>query len=101
MEKAVIVGKCPICGGNVFENTRNYGCGNWKTKGCKFVIWKEIAGAEITPEIAHELLENGATTETLKFHSRKTGHDFEAGLALDADGQIKFTFPPRKDEDAE
>ncbi len=88
---ANIIGKCPLCGKTVFENAKSYGCSGWKD-GCKFVIWKEIAGAEITPEIAKELIENGSTKEKLQFHSRKSGKDFEAGLTLDPDGEVKFSF---------
>lgn len=34
-----VLGKCPNCGGNIMENSKGFGCSNWK-KGCKFVIWK-------------------------------------------------------------
>ncbi|MDC3414684.1 DNA topoisomerase [Aquibacillus sp. 3ASR75-11] len=34
-----VLGKCPICGGNVIEGYKGFGCSNWKS-GCKFIIWK-------------------------------------------------------------
>lgn len=90
---ANIVGRCPLCGKPVFENQKNYGCGGWKD-GCHFHIWKEIAGCEVTPDMAHELLEQGATAKTYKFHSRAKDKDFYAGLKLE-DGEVKLVFPDR------
>ena len=29
--------KCPICGAPIVENSKAYGCSNWKN-GCKFTI---------------------------------------------------------------
>jgi DNA topoisomerase III len=34
-----VLGKCPICGHAVMENTKAFGCSNWKN-GCTFAIWK-------------------------------------------------------------
>lgn len=34
------LGKCPVCGSDVIEGKKGFGCSNWKG-GCKFVIWKE------------------------------------------------------------
>lgn len=41
---------CPLCGGNIIEGKKGYGCENWHpAKGdCKFVIWKEIMGKRLT-----------------------------------------------------
>lgn len=33
------VGICPVCGNNIVEKEKNFGCVNWKN-GCKFAIWK-------------------------------------------------------------
>jgi DNA topoisomerase-3 len=33
-------GKCPLCGHDIIEGQRGFGCSNWRS-GCKFVIWKE------------------------------------------------------------
>jgi DNA topoisomerase-3 len=41
------IGSCPLCKSPVVENKKAYGCSNWKS-GCKFVIWKTIAGKKIT-----------------------------------------------------
>ena len=62
------LGLCPRCGavtGEIIrENSRAYGCTSWKSReeaGCGFVIWKQVAGRTITPEIARQLLEEGRT----------------------------------------
>ncbi|MDD3466322.1 MAG: DNA topoisomerase [Campylobacterales bacterium] len=40
-ESKTKVGNCPECGkGNVFENTKAFGCSRFKD-GCKFTLWKE------------------------------------------------------------
>ena len=39
---ATVLGVCPICGGNIVEGKKGYGCSNWKPPiACKFVIWKK------------------------------------------------------------
>jgi len=50
------LGKCPLCGGSVVENKKAYGCANWRTKNCTFVIWKTIAGKIISEATAKTLL---------------------------------------------
>ncbi|MCL4441699.1 MAG: DNA topoisomerase III, partial [Firmicutes bacterium] len=45
------LGSCPLCGRNVVETTKGYGCSGYQ-EGCKFTIWKEIAGKKITPKQA-------------------------------------------------
>lgn len=44
-KKREVLGVCPLCGGEVVEGTKGFGCLAYK-KGCKFVIWKD------TPEIS-------------------------------------------------
>ncbi|MCL2674597.1 MAG: DNA topoisomerase III [Defluviitaleaceae bacterium] len=57
------LGACPKCKeGSVFENSKAFGCTEWK-KGCKFTIWKNsLASAkiEITAEDIAKLLATGA-----------------------------------------
>ena len=50
------VGKCPQCGGDVVERKSAFGCDNWKSQGCSFVIWKEQSGKTVTREEAIEKL---------------------------------------------
>ena len=56
------IGPCPICDGQIKENSRAYGCSSWKSRkntGCGFVIWKrERGGHEVSREEALERLED-------------------------------------------
>lgn len=41
-KKLEVLGKCPLCGGNVIEGTKGFGCMNWREPtSCKFTIWKK------------------------------------------------------------
>lgn len=86
---ATRIGPCPVCGGDIVDGRKGYGCSNWEN-GCRFVIWKTIAQKPITPEIAVQLLETGAT-ELLGGFKSKAGKEFEARLKL-VDGEVKFAF---------
>lgn len=55
------LGKCPVCGGDVLENTKSFYCTRWRG-GCKFTIWKsdfERYAVKLTPEIVSTLLKDG------------------------------------------
>lgn len=84
------LGKCPLCGGDIVENSKAFGCSNWKEKSCKFVIWKRIAGKEISAELAKMLIEQGRT-EKLGGFTSKAGKPFETTLVL-REGKVEFSF---------
>ena len=57
------LGKCPVCGNDVIEGEKAFGCVNWKN-GCKFSIWKDdkfinSLGKKVTKEMVEILLKNG------------------------------------------
>ena len=57
------IGKCPVCGNDIIEGEKGFGCINWKN-GCKFTIWKndrfiESLGKKVTKEMVGLLLKNG------------------------------------------
>lgn len=85
----VALGKCPRCGSEVVEQPKSYGCADWK-QGCKFTIWKTIAGKSIGVRTAQELLQQGRSAVIRGFQS-KAGRPFEARLKLDA-GEVRFDF---------
>ncbi|MCR4428211.1 MAG: DNA topoisomerase 3 [Caldiserica bacterium] len=102
MKKATssAIGKCPLCGGEVRENRAAFSCSNWKT-GCKFVIWKKIAGKTITRKQAQTLLEKGKTGILSGFKSKK-GKSFRAMLELEGNSVVlKFPNGPEKKEEKE
>ncbi len=65
----VALGVCPLCGGSVVEQAKSYGCDNWKS-GCKFKIWKTIAGKKITIRSAQALLKKGRSPKLKGFESK-------------------------------
>jgi DNA topoisomerase-3 len=85
-----VIGKCPICGGDIKENKLAYSCSNWKN-GCKFVIWKKIAGKTITRKQAQVLLEKGKTEILSGFKSKK-GKAFRATLVIE-NNSVVMKFP--------
>ncbi len=92
-----IIGKCPVCGGNIVEGKKGYGCSNWKEKDCKFVIWNTIAGKKISQIQAKKLLETGKTDYIEGFKSKK-GNTFGAYLTLDKENKVIFKFKKDKEE---
>lgn len=96
-----VVGKCPLCGGEVARNSFGYGCKNYKEKGCRFAFRYSICKRAISVDNAKKLLENGISDKICGFVSKKNTL-FDAYLAIEG-GEIKFRFdpPPRnngKDE---
>lgn len=89
------IGVCPLCGGDVLENSKAFGCSNWKEAdgNCKFTIWKNIAKKDIPLEEAKKLVE-GKETDLIDGFTSKAGKPFSAKLALQ-DGKVTFVFPPR------
>ena len=83
------LGACPLCGSEVVEQPRSYGCSRWRD-GCKFAIWKEIAGKAISPSTARALLRRGRSPLLKGFRSR-SGRTFEARLKLE-EGAVRFDF---------
>jgi DNA topoisomerase III len=63
-DKIETFGKCPICGHDIIEGKKGFGCSNWKS-GCKFVIWKEdefikSLNKKVTKTMVKKLLKGGS-----------------------------------------
>jgi DNA topoisomerase-3 len=88
------LGTCPLCKqGVVGENARAYGCSRYR-EGCKFAIWKMVAGKRLTARQVQALLTRG-TTERLKGFKSKAGKPFAASLKLDSEFKVAFDFENR------
>lgn len=87
-ENKKTIGKCPLCGKDIIELTKGYGCSGYK-EGCKFVIWKQIAGKKITLNQVQDLLQNGKT-KILKGFKSNTGNKFDAALVLN-NGMVELS----------
>ena len=92
------VGKCPKCGGKVFDTEQGYICENSQaaTKPCKFNIGKKILEQPIDAEQATKLLAAKKSDAMDKFIS-KSGKPFKAFLVMDAKGKVTFEFPDREE----
>jgi DNA topoisomerase-3 len=88
-DSTAALGACPNCGAEVLEQAKSYGCSAWRD-GCKFAIWKTIAGKEITRRAAETLLRSGKTSLLKGFVSR-AGKPFDARLKIE-DGEVRFDF---------
>jgi DNA topoisomerase-3 len=106
MQRAEL-GPCPRCAAagtlnddgqpNIIrENARAYGCTSWKSReeaGCGFVIWRSIAGRQLMPDEAQELIEQRFTTNELHGFRSRAGKPFRARLKLDDQDKVVFDFP--------
>lgn len=84
---------CPLCKkGNIFEHSKGYGCSEYKN-GCKFGIWKNIAGKMISMSQVEKLV-RGETTSVLKGFTNKEGKTFDAALRYN-NSKVEFVFPKK------
>lgn len=62
----VSIGKCPLCGKNIYEGKSNFYCESGKE--CRFNLWKEdrYNGVTVSAKHASELLSKGKTTISKK-----------------------------------
>ena len=86
------MGICPCCGRIVRDYPKSYACEAVKDGECGFVIWKKIAGKEITPLQAQQLIAMGTTDLIKGFVSTRTGKKFDAKLVLDDNKETRFEF---------
>jgi DNA topoisomerase-3 len=92
------VGKCPKCGGKVFDTETGYICekSQMEIKPCKFNIKKVILEQPIDATQAAKILSAKKSDLLDKFIS-KAGKPFPAFLVMDAKGKVTFDFPEREE----
>lgn len=71
--------KCPSCGGDIIEMEKMFGCSNYSSKGCKFSVWKNIGGKQMTLDLIKEVI-NKKETEKLDGFVSKAGKSYSARL---------------------
>ncbi len=93
------LGKCPKCGGKIFEGPDTYLCENSQreTKRCTFKLEKVKTGRPIDVAQLQKLLKEGKTDLLDNFVSR-AGKPFSAYLVLEGKGKVSFEFAPREDD---
>lgn len=95
-----VIGKCPVCGCDVFEGKQNFYCSN---RQCDFALWKEnrflgSMAKNLDKKMARELLDK-ACTHVNGLYSKKKDMKFDADLLLTLeDGKPRFhlEFPKKK-----
>ncbi|MCZ8252893.1 MAG: DNA topoisomerase III [Hylemonella sp.] len=97
------LGKCPKCGGSVYEHGKNYICEKavptaaQPTPSCDFKSGQIILQQPIEREQMQKLLATGKTDLLDKFVSMRTRRPFKAFLAWNAEeGKVSFEFEPSK-----
>ena len=87
-----VIGKCPVCGSDIFEGKQNFYCSN---RQCDFALWKEnrfLGSMEknLDKKMAKELLAK-ACTHVKGLYSKKKDMKFDADLLLTLeDGKPRF-----------
>ena len=95
-----VIGKCLVCGCDVFEGKQNFYCSN---RQCDFALWKEnrfLGSMEknLDKKMARELLDK-ACTHVKGLYSKKKDMKFDADLLLTLEnGKPRFhlEFPKKK-----
>ena len=97
VDKTESIGKCPICGGRVFETLMSYACENTfgEAPTCKMKIGKKILMQDIDRAQVEKLLTVKKTDLLRGFVSMRTRRKFSAYLVMGADGKTTFEFEPR------
>jgi DNA topoisomerase-3 len=87
------MGPCPGCGKTLLENRKGVSCWRHDDPGCGFVIWKKVAGKNLSLDTIRELLENKRTEEAIQGFRGKKGRTFRARLKLEkVDGKWSVAF---------
>ena len=88
-----VIGKCPVCGSDVYEGKSNYYCSD---RSCPFALWKsnrflESMKKSMDKKMAVELLKKGRT-HVKGLYSKKKDSKFDADLVLGVeDGKARFS----------
>ena len=103
-KKYTVLGKCPLCGGNVIEGKNAFGCSNWRDPmKCKFVIWKKteygpMRKITVSATSVKKWLKGGAVSS--KRLVTKDGNQFSADIRIEFNPQTqrveyKLEFPQK------
>ena len=83
-----VIGTCPRCGKNIYENSKSYYCIGYKDKEkpCKFSIWKENKffedkGKKLTKTMVKNLLKKGYV-DVKGFKSKEKNKEYDAKVNL-------------------
>ena len=81
-----VIGKCPKCNSNIYENSKSYYCSNYKN-GCKTSLWKEAnyfgQKIKINKDNAKKLLSGEQVVFKIK---SKSGKEYSAHFGIEING---------------
>ena len=81
-----VIGKCPKCNSNIYENSKSYYCSNYKN-GCKTSLWKEVnyfgQKIKISKDNAKKLLSGEQVAFKIK---SKSGKEYNAHFGIEING---------------
>ena len=81
-----VIGKCPKCNSNIYENSKSYYCSNYKN-GCKTSLWKEASyfgqKIKISKDNAKKLLSGEQVVFKIK---SKSGKEYNAHFEIEVNG---------------
>ena len=84
---------CPKCGrGQIIVGRRGYGCDRYR-EGCDFVVWKEVAGRELTAAQIRDLIATGRTG-LIRGFTAASGVQLDAQLRMDDQWRVVLDFAP-------
>lgn len=90
-KRAVKLGQCKKCDGQVMDKGTFYGCSNYSKTKCNFTISKKVLGKSITQQQIKKLLKDGVSDVIEGFTGKEK--PFNAKLSLDEqDHRLKFIF---------
>ena len=81
-----VIGKCPKCNSNIYENSKSYYCSNYNN-GCKTSLWKEASyfgqKIKINKDNAKKLLSGEQVVFKIK---SKSGKEYNAHFGIEING---------------
>ena len=81
-----VIGKCPKCNSNIYENSKSYYCSNYKN-GCKTSLWKEAnyfgQKIKISKDNEKKLLSGEQVVFKIK---SKSGKEYNAHFGIEING---------------
>lgn len=80
------IGKCPVCGGNMYVGVTAFNCSNYSAdgNGCNFMFYRHIHGHLITLKEAMDICRYGHTTEPFESYDQE-GHIIYVNLVVNVD----------------
>ncbi len=86
-----VIGKCPLCSGDIVRTGFGYGCTQYKENNCRFSVSNVICSRIIPKSAVYHLITDGKSQKLNNFVSSKSGKAFSAELILDGE-KVKFNF---------